>query len=154
MESNPKGDFDGGLKPQPPSVFDAFKEFGDAGKSVSNIVGNGQQQLKLLALVTSGGSIAGGDNVGKEIAFKWWFVQAVDIESEESGEIKTTPRTVLVTADYTAYTFASHGVYQSLRTILQFYGTGDLDKPVKVRISQKNTRKGQRVLFLEPIIDE
>lgn len=136
------------------SVFDVFKEFGAAGQAVSNFAGNPNQMMKLVALATSGGGESGGNHVGDTIEFSHWYVHPVEIEDSEGGEMRTCPRVVLIDRAGTAYQFVSFGIYQSLRVILQFLGTGKLEPPARVVIRQRSTRKGFRVLFLEPVVTD
>jgi len=136
------------------SVFDVFKDFGSAGQGVTNFMGDRNATMVFIAEATSGESLQGGEHVGEEIDFDYWFVHAVEIENKDSGEMMTVPRVVLFTPQGNSYSFASFGVYQSLRTILQFLGTGVLSPPARVCIRQKRTRKGYGVLFLKPVVSD
>lgn len=133
-----------------PSVFDRFNEFFGSGISASNFDGTKFEQLKLAAITTGGKATPGAEYIGKEFTFRYWFIQHVQIENPKTGEITDCPRVVLIGDGGEAIQFVSMGVYQTLRTILQYLGTGSLGEGVTVIPRSKKARVGN-VLFLEPV---
>lgn len=133
------------------AVFKQMDAAFGGGPAVHNFRGTAEQQMVLALAATTGGAESGQDLVGGEFAFVHWYVHPVDIVDEKTGEVVTCPRVVLIDKDGTAVQFVSHGVYQSLRVILQYIGFGQLSEPRRVAIKQKSTRKGRRILYLQPI---
>lgn len=131
--------------------FSKFDSLFGAGGAINNFASAGDDAVFLAASAMGGDAAAGGSKVGQEFQIAHWFVQPIQIVDDKTGEITDCPRVVLIDPEGNAIQFVSHGVYQSLRVILSYYGVGKLDPPIKVEIRQRRTRKSWNVLYLSPI---
>lgn len=134
----------------PFAIFD--RDFG-AGATVDNFAGTPDQRMKLASMALGGAAEPGGELVGEVFEFSNWFIQHVQLENEKTGELTDCPRVVLIDPAGNAIQFVSFGVYQSLRIILSYTGLGKIDPPRRVKICQRKTRKGWKVMYLDPVTD-
>lgn len=138
-------------------LTDVFKQISNSGipmSCASNFDGTNDNQLRLASIATGGGSEPGQQWINKEFTFHYWFIHTVEIQDDKSGEVTVAPRTVLISNDGDAISFVSFGVAQSLRVILQYKGIDKLANGVTVAVKARGTRKGYRVLYLEPVVDK
>ena len=94
------------------------------------------------------------DHINKEILLKDVVAHPVTLTNEETGEIVTCLRTVLVSADGKGYQAVSQGVVSSLQKIFTIFGMPDTwEKPLKVvpRLV-KTSNKTNSVLTLDVIM--
>ena len=90
--------------------------------------------------------------MGKEIEVAHYVVQPVEMADEETGELVSVPRIILVTTDGSAYHAISGGIFSALKNISSILGMPSKDNdewPVKVTPSTDKTRKGYKVFTLK-----
>ena len=118
--------------------------------SSHNFAGSKEELFRLTALALGHGCLPGSDHIGAIIEVKFWFVHEVSRVSN-NGEVETWPRTVLITPEGKAYSFGSHGVFDSVKLIAQFYGRRPLDPALKFRVVQLTTANKNRLTILEQV---
>lgn len=62
------------------------------------------------------------DMIGEEFLLRHVYVEAIQCINEQTGEVNTCPRIVLISPDGTAYQAVSMGVYGSVKKIFQLFG--------------------------------
>lgn len=91
------------------------------------------------------------ENVGKTINLQHFIVQPVELADQNSGEVVTAPRVVLIDADGTGYVGTSVGLLSSLRNILAALGDIKLtDLPgggLPIAVSQQRSRNNAGTFF-------
>lgn len=103
----------------------------------------------VIALV-QGSALALADMVEKVIPVRHILAHRIDSVDEDTGEVKTLDRIVLVTPDGTAYASTSEGVRRSLSLLMTVYGKPPWSPPLRLKLTQVNTRKGRRTFVLSP----
>lgn len=87
-----------------------------------------------------------GDHIGEVLEVVNVVAHPVELADEETGELITALRTVLVTKDGKTYTAVSQGVTSALSRIFSIIGMPDggawEKEPVKMKIKQVKTRNG------------
>ena len=94
------------------------------------------------------------NNINKTIEIVNVIAHPVELTDENTGEIMTAVRTVLVTKDGKSYEAVSGGIANAISRIMSIMGSpdgGEWEKePVKALIVQKPTRNGNnKILSLE-----
>ena len=86
------------------------------------------------------------DHIGETLEIVNVVAHPVDLPDEETGEIITCLRTVLVDKSGKSYTAVSQGITSALSRIFSIIGTPDdgawEKEPVKMKIKQVKTRNG------------
>ncbi len=83
------------------------------------------------------------DYINKEVVLKDFFVDNVAITNEETGEINTVPRSVLIDKSGKSYQCVSLGVIDSLRKLVQVYGEpSQWTAPIKLEVKQVSVKRG------------
>lgn len=82
--------------------------------------------------------------IGKRIDLLHFFVEVVQVISEQSGELVNVPRCVLIEKNGKGYQAVSIGMYNSLKRIVSMFGLPDTwDSPLAVEVQQIETKKGR-----------
>lgn len=105
----------------------------------STITGNDPAaRLAVFTATTDSAPLA--ENLGKVINLANIVVQVIDVTDENSGEISTVPRTILIDQDGTAYHAVSNGVFKSVENLLGIMGLPEQwGGPVPVKCVQGGT---------------
>lgn len=86
------------------------------------------------------------DHIGEVLEIVNVVAHPVELPDEETGEIITALRTVLIAKDGKTYTATSQGITSALSKIFSIVGTPDggawEKEPVKMKIKQVKTRNG------------
>lgn len=90
------------------------------------------------------------DNLGERISVKWFYVHRVSILNDQTGEINTPCRCVLISPDRKQFACVSDQVARDLFGIIQTFGMGPFDPAIDVQIVEVKTRKGFRCYRLVP----
>jgi len=89
------------------------------------------------------------DMIGKVINLKHIYVEEVEITNEETGEVNTAPRVVLIDSKNKSYGCVSVGIFNSIRRLLLTFGDPEeWVKPIPVLISQKKINGNKNILIL------
>lgn len=81
------------------------------------------------------------DNPGVNVAMKDVLIHNVQIADEQTGELITQPRTVIIDDKGKTYASVSTGVLGSLQKIFAIFGLPTYDKPLKIQARRIKTRK-------------
>lgn len=83
------------------------------------------------------------DNINKVIEAKDLYCEIVNCTNEETGEITSCPRIVIIDKNGVSYQCVSIGIYSALKKVIQVYGTPTWETPVKLEVKQitKGSRK-------------
>ena len=89
-----------------------------------------------------------GDCINQVIYAKDLFMEMVDMTNEETGEVTTCPRIVIVDKDGASYQSVSFGIYNALKRVIQVFGTPTWNEPIPLKVIQV-TRKEKKMLSLD-----
>ena len=93
------------------------------------------------------------ENLNKPITIANIVVQVIDIADENTGEVSTVPRTILVDADGTAYHAISSGIFKSVENLLGIFGADPTKWGGKVTVKAIREGSGTRQYFtLAPVL--
>ena len=109
---------------------------------------NGTQAERLAVAAAVSNSDPIKKNLGKTIQVVNVVVQSVEMENEQTGEIVSVPRVVLVDDKGNTFHAISGPLFRDVRTMLGLVGMPDLsagDKPIPVKILEDGT--GSRTYF-------
>lgn len=82
--------------------------------------------------------------IGKKIELLHFYVEVVQVVSEQTGELVNVPRCVLIDKNGKGYQAVSIGMYNSLKRIVSMFGLPDTwDSPLAVEVQQIETKKGR-----------
>lgn len=83
------------------------------------------------------------DVIGEVINMKDILAHNIDVVSEETGELMTALRVVIIDAEGISYEAVSQGVSNSLQRIMDIFGQPNTwESPIPVKAVQKSTRNG------------
>lgn len=98
-------------------------------------------KLNIAAAMTT--SVPIDENLGKPIQLVNFIVQPVDLTNQQTGEVQTAPRVVLIDADGTAYHATSIGLLSSLRNIVSVLGEpASWPQPVGITVQKQKGNNG------------
>lgn len=119
-------------------------------QQVHNIKGDKLHVWRMLTLGENKAepltSIVNGD----PIEVTNWYLKKVEIEDAATGEIQEPIRTVLYTADGKIYACTSVGIAKSMAGIIEVFGVGPYNPPIKVEVMEVTTAKKRKMLTLIP----
>lgn len=106
--------------------------------------GTQEERIAVAAAVSNSKSIS--DELGATIPVTNVVIQAVDMVNEQTGEMQTVPRVVLVDDKGNGHHAISGPLFRDVRTMLGLIGVPNLaagDKPIKIKVLQEGsgTRK-------------
>ena len=104
-------------------------------------------KLKVIAAMTAAVPVA--DNLGKTIKLSNVVIQPIEMADDNTGELTTVPRIILVDADGTSYSAISSGIFRSLENIFGILGQpSEWPEPLEVHVSEARSRAGFRFMTL------
>jgi len=81
--------------------------------------------------------------------------QAVQVTDDQTGEVSTTVRVVIVTADGKAYAATSPTLAAGLNTMFGIFGTPNTwDAPLAIKVVERRSRRGFKFFSIEPVAEE
>ncbi|QXG07809.1 ssDNA binding protein [Curtobacterium phage Reje] len=99
-------------------------------------------RIRLAAAVANSEAIA--DELGKTIAVTHVIFQAVTMTNEQTGELQTVPRVVLMDAEGSGHHAISAPLYRDVTNLLGIIGDPNTwDKPVNVKVLKEGKGTGQ-----------
>lgn len=82
--------------------------------------------------------------IGKKIDLLHFYVEIIQVVSEQSGEIVNVPRVVLIDAKGNGYQGVSIGLYNALKRIVSMFGMPETwDEPLTVEVQQIEVKNGR-----------
>ena len=89
-----------------------------------------------------------GDCINTVIYAKDLFMEMVDMTNQETGEVTSCPRIVIVDKDNVSYQSVSFGIYNALKRVISVFGTPTWDEPIPLKVIQV-TRGEKKMLSLD-----
>jgi hypothetical protein len=108
----------------------------------------------LIARAMNGRCLAADDVINLPMDLVAAICHPAESVDEETGEVSTWPRTVLVLADGTLVAFGSRGIVKALQMLTRFHGRGPWYPPVKVVLRQQKVAENKRWYYLEQVRDQ
>lgn len=116
---------------------------GAEGTLLGRIPDSREQKVAMAnAMSTATGNFT--DLINTEILLTNYFVERKTITDEETGEVRSVVRTVLIDANGQSYNTLSGGVATSLKSIIAVFGpASEWEEPMRVRVRQVQSGKGR-----------
>lgn len=89
-----------------------------------------------------------GDCINQVIFAKDLFMEEVNMVNEETGEVTTCPRIVIIDKDGVSYQSVSFGIFNALKRVISVFGTPTWEQPIPLKVIQV-TRKEKKMLSLD-----
>jgi hypothetical protein len=118
-------------------------------REASNFPKEAEARWQLLSLATGATCEKADLHIGKPFEIQWWYAHEIELEHEESGELRQAMRVVLISPKKQAIGFVSEGIFRSLRNLVDCFGSGELKKPIRVIIRQGTGKNNRRFYSLE-----
>lgn len=122
--------------------------FGGIGASFFSGSAKTAEEKKLLANAMNNPDKRLADCINQEIAVKDLYVEQVEMLNQNTGELQTCPRIVLIDKDGVSYGCVSFGILGSLKKIMSVYGVPTWEEPVTVKPVFINKAADRRILSL------
>lgn len=90
------------------------------------------------------------DHIGQVINVRDVVVEPVEIVDEKTGEIRKSPRVILIDTDGHTYSATSYGIYNALRRLSAIYGLPTWEGGIPVRVKQI-ARGANRIFTLDVV---
>lgn len=87
------------------------------------------------------------DYINKTIMVKDVLAEQVELTDEESGEIQTAVRVVLIDTKGESYQAISTGIYSALKRAIQVFGAPTWDEGLPILVKQVAVGKGSMLTF-------
>ena len=82
--------------------------------------------------------------IGKTIDLLHFYVEIIQVVSEQTGELCNVPRVVLIDKSGKGYQAVSIGMYNAIKRIVSMYGLPETwDEPLSVEVQQIETKNGR-----------
>lgn len=88
------------------------------------------------------------DHINQTIMVKDVYMEMVDMVNEETGEVVTSPRIVLIDENNVSFQCVSFGVFNALKRIFQVFGEPTWNEPIKMKVIQVQ-KKEKKMLSLD-----
>jgi hypothetical protein len=121
------------------------------GQAFHNYKGDNLSVWRFVSICTGPDVLGGKDAVGQEIALTYFYCHRVQVMKNDGGEYVDAVRCVLMEEDGKAYGFVSDGVATDLARIIEAFGMGPYKEPIKIKVVQGETRRGNRFYSLQPV---
>lgn len=76
------------------------------------------------------------DCINMQIKAKDLYVEVVNCTNQETGEVTTCPRLVIIDEKGVSYQCVSIGIYSALKKVIQVYGAPTWETPVTLEVKQ------------------
>ena len=91
------------------------------------------------------------DFVGKKLNIKDISIERVENPSDETGEMVTNARVVLIDENGESYTCVSSGIYSAIKKLVAVFGEPTWEPALPVEIQNLSTKKGRKTMTLKAI---
>lgn len=85
--------------------------------------------------------------INKKICVTDVLVEIREILNEDTGEIETAPRVVLIDEDGKAYQAVSKGIFNAVRNAFNVFGAAPWDPALEIEVKQVAVGKGSMLTF-------
>ena len=120
----------------------------NVGKMVCSIqpTGNRKEDAKIFAALNNP-EFRIANFINKRIKVANVLVEIREILNEDSGEIETVPRVVLISEEGKAYQAVSTGIFNAVKSAFQVFGAAPWEPPLEIEIKQIAVGKGSMLTF-------
>lgn len=120
----------------------------NVGKMVCSIqpTGNRKEDAKIFAALNNP-EFRIANFINKRIKVANVLVEIREILNEDSGEIETVPRVVLISDEGKAYQAVSTGIFNAVKSAFQVFGAAPWEPPLEIEIKQIAVGKGSMLTF-------
>lgn len=120
----------------------------NVGKMVCSIkpTGNRKEDAKIFGALNNP-EFRIANFINKKIAVENILVEIREIMNEDTGEIETAPRVVLIDADGKAYQAVSKGIFSAVKNAFEVFGSAPWDPPLEIEVKQVPAGKGSMLTF-------
>lgn len=130
----------------------AVSVFGpNVGAAMHSFKGSKVEQYRMIAKACGPDVGKSKDCINKVIAVANYYCHKIEIVREEDGEVRDCIRCVLIEPDGKAWAFVSDGIAKEIARIIDVFGAGPYNPPVKVEVKQIQTRNNRSTLSLLPV---
>ena len=92
--------------------------------------------------------------IGKQIKLAHIYIDAITLHDQQSGEVITAPRVVLIDDKAQSWQSVSMGMYESVKKLIQMFGDpSDWAKPLTVEIVPVELKNGGTTYNLKAVFD-
>lgn len=126
----------------------ALNLMGEQKASFTSLKNETPEEKQILYKAMSNPEKRLSDCINTVIQAKDLFMEMVDMTNEETGEITTCPRIVIVDKDGVSYQSVSFGIYNALKRVIQVFGAPTWEQPIPLKVIQV-TRKEKKMLSLD-----
>ncbi len=138
-----------------PNYLMAQFEAGNNAAFYSSIKSDGTRNTEIKIYNAISDTVSLRDYVNQPLEIVDVMAHPVDLVDEESGELTTAIRTILISKDGEAYAAVSEGIRSSIARLVQICGQAPWSPALKVTAVEKSTRnKMFRVLTLRLLTDQ
>lgn len=118
------------------------------GKMVCSIQpsGNRKEDAKIFAALNNP-EFRIANFINKTIKVANVLVEIREILDEETGEIDTAPRVVLISDDGKAYQAVSKGIFNAVKNAFEVFGSAPWEPPLEIEVKQIAVGKGSMLTF-------
>lgn len=120
----------------------------NVGKMICSIKpsGNRKEDAKIFAALNNP-EYRVANFINKTIKVQNILVEIREILNEETGEIETAPRVVLISEDGKAYQAVSKGIFNAVKNAFEIFGAAPWNPPLEIEIKQIAVGKGSMLTF-------
>lgn len=120
----------------------------NVGQTVCSIAptGNRKEDVRIFSALNNP-EYRVADFINKKIAVTDVLVEIRELLNEESGEIETAPRVVLIDEDGKAYQAVSKGIFNAVKNAYQVFGAAPWEPALEIEIKQVAVGKGSMLTF-------
>lgn len=120
----------------------------NVGKMVCSIqpTGNRKEDAKIFAALNNP-EFRIANFINKTIKVSNVLVEIREILNEETGEIETAPRVVLISEDGKAYQAVSKGIFNAVKNAFEVFGAAPWEPPLEIEVKQIAVGKGSMLTF-------
>lgn len=118
------------------------------GKMVCSIkpTGNRKEDAKIFAALNNP-EFRLANFINKTLKIQNVLVEIREIMNDETGEIETAPRVVLISEDGKAYQAVSKGIFNAVKNAYEVFGQAPWDPPLEIEVKQVAVGKGSMLTF-------
>lgn len=120
----------------------------NVGKMVCSIkpTGNRKEDAKIFAALNNP-EFRIANFINKKISVQNVLVEIREILNEDTGEIETAPRVVLISDDGKAYQAVSKGFFNAVKNAFEVFGQAPWDPALEIEIKQIPVGRGSMLTF-------
>ena len=114
-----------------------------AGQSFCSVKMEGDRsKAKLVYNALNNPEYRVADFINKTISVTDVLIETTEIGNEETGEIATVPRVVLIDDEGKAYQSVSVGMFNAVKNLIFIYGEPTWEPPLNLKIKQRAVKNG------------